>query len=78
MSELRDFVADLLEWKGAAVEAREPEGLEVLAPAPLQEAMGWPELAQREFHTLSNAFGERTVPGQPSGAVFWAACIAGV
>ena len=29
---LRDFVADLLESEGAAVEPVEPDGLEVLAP----------------------------------------------
>ena len=46
MSELRDFVAELMESKGAVVEALDPDGLEVLAPAPLQKAMGWPELAR--------------------------------
>jgi hypothetical protein len=51
MSELRDFIADLLERKGAAVEALEPDGLEVLAPAPVREAMGWPELARLGFGT---------------------------
>jgi hypothetical protein len=49
MSELRDFVADLLERNGAAVDALDPDGLEVLAPAPLQKAMGWPELARLGF-----------------------------
>ena len=49
MSELREFVADLLERHGAAVEALDPDGLEVLAPAPLQKAMGWPELARLGF-----------------------------
>ena len=49
MSELRDFVADLLERKGAAVEPVEPDALEVLAPAPLQDAMGWPELTRLGF-----------------------------
>ena len=51
MSEFRDFVADLLERKGAAVEALEPDELEVLAPAPLRTQMGWPELAQLGFGT---------------------------
>jgi hypothetical protein len=51
MSELRDFIADLLEHKGAAVEALEPNGLAVLAPAPVREAMGWPELARLGFGT---------------------------
>ena len=49
MSELRDFVADLLERRGAAVELMHPDGLEVLAPAPLQKTMGWPELARLGF-----------------------------
>jgi hypothetical protein len=49
MSELRDFVAELMESKGAVVEALDPDGLEVLAPAPLQKAMGWPELARLGF-----------------------------
>src|SRR5262249_30528039 len=51
MSELRDFIADLLERKGGAVEASEPDGLAVLAPAPVREAMGWPELARLGFGT---------------------------
>jgi hypothetical protein len=51
MSELRDFVADLLESKGAVIEALDPEALEVLAPAPMQKAMGWPELARLGFGT---------------------------
>jgi hypothetical protein len=51
MSELREFVADLLERKGAVIEALGAEGLEVLAPAPLQKRMGWPELAQLGFGT---------------------------
>jgi hypothetical protein len=49
MSELRDFVAELMESKGAVVEALDPDGLEVLAPAPLQKSMGWPELARLGF-----------------------------
>src|ERR1700674_199279 len=49
MGELRDFVAEVLERRGAAVEAVEPEGLEVLAPRPLRDAMGWPELALLGF-----------------------------
>jgi hypothetical protein len=51
MSELREFVADLLERRGAAVEALGTEGLEVLAPAPLQKQLGWPELAHLAFGT---------------------------
>jgi hypothetical protein len=49
MGELRAFVAELLERRGAAVEAMEPEGLEVLAPEPLRQALGWPELARLGF-----------------------------
>jgi len=49
MSELRDFVADLMERHGAAVEMLEGDRLQVLASLPLQAALGWPELAQLSF-----------------------------
>ncbi len=49
MGELQDFVAELLERRGAASERLEADGLEVLAPEPLREALGWPELAQLSF-----------------------------
>jgi len=49
MAELRGFVAEVLERHGAAVEAVDPEGLQVLAPDALREAMGWPELAHLGF-----------------------------
>jgi len=49
MSELRDFVAEILERQGAAVEAFEPDALEVLAPEPLRQAMEWPELVRLAF-----------------------------
>jgi hypothetical protein len=49
MSELRDFVADLLERRGAAVEALGLDRLEVLAPAPLQRQLGWTELTHLGF-----------------------------
>jgi hypothetical protein len=49
MGELRDFVAELLERRGAAVETLQADGLEVLAPQALREALGWPELAQLSF-----------------------------
>jgi hypothetical protein len=49
MAELREFVSDVLERHGAAVEALDPDGLEVLAPDPLRQAMGWPELARLGF-----------------------------
>src|SRR5437660_1667687 len=49
MGALRDFVADMLESEGAAVEPVEPDGLEVLAPEPLRAALGWPEFARLGF-----------------------------
>lgn len=49
MAELRDFVAEVLERRGAAVEAIEPDGLEALAPEPVRTALGWPELARLGF-----------------------------
>jgi hypothetical protein len=49
MGELRDFVAEVLERRGAAVEAMETDGLEVLAPEPLRKTLGWPELARLGF-----------------------------
>ncbi len=49
MGELRDFVSDVLEIEGSAVEAVEPDGLEVLAPEPLRTAMGWAELVRLGF-----------------------------
>jgi len=49
MGALRDFVADILESEGAAIEPVEPDGLEVLASEPLRTAMGWPEFARLGF-----------------------------
>ena len=49
MGAFRDFAADMLESDGAAIEPVEPDGLEVMAPAPLRAAMGWPELARLGF-----------------------------
>jgi hypothetical protein len=49
MGALRDFVADMLEIEGAAIEPVEPDGLEVLASEPLRAAMGWPEFARLGF-----------------------------
>jgi hypothetical protein len=45
----RDFAARLLEYDGALVELIEPEGLEVLAPAPLARKLQIPELARFGF-----------------------------
>jgi hypothetical protein len=49
MGALRDFVADMLESEGAAIEPIEPDGLEVLASERLRAAMGWPEFARLGF-----------------------------
>lgn len=49
MSELREVVADLLERRGAAVEAVGSHQLTVLAPAEMRKSMGWPELARLGF-----------------------------
>ena len=49
MGALRDFVAEVLEIEGSAIEPVEPDGLEVLAPEPLRAAMGWPELVRLGF-----------------------------
>jgi hypothetical protein len=46
---LRDFVADLLESQGAALEPQEPDGLDVVAPEPVRSAFGWPELVRLGF-----------------------------
>ena len=42
---MQGFVADLLRHEGALVEAVEPEGLEVLAPPLVQQALGLGELS---------------------------------
>ncbi len=49
MTALRDFVADLMERQGAAVEPLEPDGLAVIAPPEIRAALGWPELARLGF-----------------------------
>ena len=49
MGALRNFVSEVLEMQGSAVEAVEPDGLEVLAPEPLRAVMGWPELVRLGF-----------------------------
>jgi hypothetical protein len=49
MAALRNFVAEVLEMEGSAIEAVEPDGLEVLAPEPLRVVMGWPELVRLGF-----------------------------
>jgi plasmid maintenance system killer protein len=49
MGRMQCFVADLLAAEGALVEPIEPEGLEVLAPPPLQRALAVPELYRIGF-----------------------------
>lgn len=49
MADLRDFMADLLEREGAAVDPAGPDLLEVLAPPPLRERLGLPEMALLAF-----------------------------
>jgi hypothetical protein len=51
MGSFRDFAAALLERQGAAVEPVEPDGLEVLAPPPLRQALHLPELVRLGFGT---------------------------
>jgi hypothetical protein len=49
MSALRDFVADLMERQGAAVEPLEPDGLAIMAAPEDRAALGWHELARLGF-----------------------------
>jgi len=49
MGELQDFVAELLERQGAAVETLDGGGLDVLVPQPLEETLGFAELVQLSF-----------------------------
>ena len=46
---LRDFIADILEGEGAAIEAVEPDALDVLAPEPVRAAFGWPDFVRLGF-----------------------------
>ncbi|TMJ27201.1 MAG: hypothetical protein E6G96_13350, partial [Alphaproteobacteria bacterium] len=55
MGALRDFVADVLEMEGSAVEPVGPDGLDVVATSELRAAMGWPELARLGFGTAQPA-----------------------
>ena len=47
MTALRDFVAELMEREGAAVETLEPDGLAVIAPPEVRSGFGWQELVVR-------------------------------
>src|ERR1700722_15408396 len=48
---MQDFVATLLRHEGALVEPIEPEGLEVLAPPEVQNALGIGEMSRLGFGT---------------------------
>jgi len=47
--QLQQFFTRLLEASGAAVDVIDPEGLEVLAPPPVQQALGLPEWVRLGF-----------------------------
>jgi hypothetical protein len=49
MSELREFVSDLLERNGAVVESIDARELAVLSPPPVQKSLGLRELARLGF-----------------------------
>jgi hypothetical protein len=59
MGRMQSFVADLLTHQGALVELIEPEGLEVLAPAPVQQALGLNDLSRLGFGATLPADAER-------------------
>lgn len=59
MTALRNFVADLMEREGAAVDTLEPDGLAVMAPPEVRAALGWPELARLGFGADLPAGAER-------------------
>src|SRR5215472_4020021 len=59
MGRMQGFVADLLTQLGALVEPIEPEGLEVLAPPPVQHALGMNELSRLGFGATLPAGAER-------------------
>jgi superfamily II DNA or RNA helicase len=59
MSRMQGFVADLLSRQGALVEIIEPEGLEVLAPPQVQQALGVKELSRLGFGATVPAGAER-------------------
>ena len=46
---MQNFVAALLRHEGALVETIEPEGLEVLAPPPVRDALGIEEFSRLGF-----------------------------
>ena len=56
---MQGFVAALLAQDGALVDAIEPEGLEVLAPPPVQQALAVPELCRLGFGATLPAGAQR-------------------
>jgi len=56
---LRDFAARLLDYEGVLVERIEPQGLELLAPAPVAKVLQIPELARLGFAAELPAGAER-------------------
>jgi hypothetical protein len=59
MGRMQSFVADLLTQQGALVDPIEPEGLEVLAPPSVQQALGVNELSRLGFGATLPAGAER-------------------
>jgi hypothetical protein len=59
MSRLQAFSADLLQRAGALVEASDAEAIEVVAPEPLQRALGIPEFCRLAFGATAPAGVER-------------------
>lgn len=55
MVALREVVSELLEGEGAVVDAVEPDGLDVMAPAALAARFGWPEYVRLAFGALPAA-----------------------
>lgn len=49
MNRIQQFAAELLQLEGGLVEPLEPEGLEVMLPLPLQQALGLPEWSRLGF-----------------------------
>ena len=56
---MQSFVADLLRYHDALVEPIEPEGLEVLAPVPVQRALNVAELSRLGFGSTLPAAAQR-------------------
>jgi hypothetical protein len=59
LGRMQRFVAALLRHEDALVEPIEPEGLEVLAPPPVQQALGIGELARLGFGSILPAGAQR-------------------